>query len=623
MLIESPLPPYTQATPSQRMSPSYSSSDEEDLPSRILVLYASETGNAQDIAERTGREIRRKGGRCLVQSMVEFDIQELPHTPLLILINSTHGRGQPPPDMVALWAALLRSGLPSDILEDVHFAIYGLGDSSYEKFCYAGKILARRMISLGATLLTALKGPGDRSLESELIRKLDISEDGPEEDEEYEAEACLAWGDERAPDGLEETFLPWLERTTGAMLPLLDPPPPITFKPAPITALPPPLYYLDMVTPSTTLSVANSNGHVTAEKKQVGDSLEDGDDVLEPGWVWTRLKRNKRVTAEGWFQDVREIHLEMEQPLEYAPGSIASLKPQTTEEEIQTFLSLNGLEETADKPFVIRSLDADQSVPLHLPRKKPTTLRRILRDHVDVRQPPRKSFFEWLARFTTSELEKERLEEFLVDPVHPREIQLLVGLVEYKTNLKIRRKGLLSSWLKDLPEGYRIPVKLDAPTLFLPKEGANVPVVLVGPGTGVAPMRAFAEERIRIGAAKNTAIYFGCRSRQQDFYYADEWDEMRKAGVTVRIAFSRDQDDKLYVQDLIKKDAKMIKEWIHDRGGNIYISGSSNAMPKAVRAAVAWSISTESGEGELSREAADRSIEDMFMSGTRGGEESW
>lgn len=110
--------------------------------------------------------------------------------------------------------------------------------------------------------------------------------------------------------------MPWLERTTGAMLPLLDPPPPITFKPAPITALPPPLYYLDMVTPSTTLSVANSNGHVTAEKKQVGDSLEDGDDVLEPGWMWTRLKRNKTVTAEGWFQDVREIHLEMEQPLE-------------------------------------------------------------------------------------------------------------------------------------------------------------------------------------------------------------------------------------------------------------------------------------------------------------------
>jgi hypothetical protein len=240
----------------------------------------------------------------------------------------------------------------------------------------------------------------------------------------------------------------------GAMLPLLDPPPPPSFTPLPVTSLPPPLYHLDIVATSTTLAVRAPNGDATAENKQVGDSLDDGDDVLEPGWVWTRLKRNKRVTAEGWFQDVREIHLELEQALEcvdsrrsrtcaymcsrYQPGSIASLKPQTTEEEIETFLNLNGLEDAADKPFVIRSLDAgelanasiialvrllsgrtssDQSVPLHLPRQKPTTLRRILRDHVDVRQPPRKSFFEWMARFTTSELEKERLEEFLVDPV--------------------------------------------------------------------------------------------------------------------------------------------------------------------------------------------------------------
>lgn len=136
-----------------------------------------------------------------------------------------------------------------------------------------------------------------------------------------------------------------------------------------------------------------------------------------------------------------------------------------------------------------------------------------------------------------------------------------MGLVEYKTNLKIKRKGLLSSWLQGLPEGYRIPTKVDAPTLFLPPQSANVPVILVGPGTGVAPMRAFAEERIRQGQGKSewalgtysllkvcsslasidTAIYFGCRSKQHDFYYADEWDAMRKAGMTVRIAFSRDQ----------------------------------------------------------------------------------
>jgi hypothetical protein len=113
------------------------------------------------------------------------------------------------------------------------------------------------------------------------------------------------------------------------MLPLLDPLPPITLNPAPITALPSPLYHLDMVPPSTTLPVTDSNGQATAETKQVGDSLEDDDDVLEPGWVWTRLKRNKRVTAEAWFQDVREIQLEMEQPLEYVRYSLSPITSTT------------------------------------------------------------------------------------------------------------------------------------------------------------------------------------------------------------------------------------------------------------------------------------------------------
>lgn len=168
----------------------------------------------------------------------------------------------------------------------------------------------------------------------------------------------------------------------GAMLPLLDPPPPATFNASPITALPSPLYHLDMVNTSTTLAAAPTNGEATAEKKQVGDSLDHGDDVLEPGWVWTKLRRNKRVTAEGWFQDVREVHLDLEQAsecvqdpryqlheselrrtLRYQPGSIASLKPQTTEEEIETFLSLGGLEDSADTPFVIRSLDAGKPSP--------------------------------------------------------------------------------------------------------------------------------------------------------------------------------------------------------------------------------------------------------------------
>lgn len=120
---------------------SESSIEDQDKPQKVLILFASETGNAQNTAERVGREIKRRGGRCTVESMQDFDIVcrsigsavhalvadalrhssqaqvDLPHIPLLILITSTHGRGDPPPAMLPLWSALLRSGLPEDILE--------------------------------------------------------------------------------------------------------------------------------------------------------------------------------------------------------------------------------------------------------------------------------------------------------------------------------------------------------------------------------------------------------------------------------------------------------------------------------------------------------------------------
>lgn len=145
---------------------------------------------------------------------------------------------------------------------------------------------------------------------------------------------------------------------------------------------------------------------------------------------------------------------------------------------------------------------------------------------------------------------------------HPGRVQLLMALVDYKTNLAIRRRGLLSSWLKELPLGRRVPIYVDAPTLFLPNS-PEVPVVLVGPGTGVAPMRAFVEERIRAGAAASecsrqysgilswptltsanridTALYFGCRSKHKDAFYPEEMAAWAGQGVHIRIAYSRDQ----------------------------------------------------------------------------------
>nr|XP_018265994.1 NADPH-ferrihemoprotein reductase [Kwoniella dejecticola CBS 10117]OBR88152.1 NADPH-ferrihemoprotein reductase [Kwoniella dejecticola CBS 10117] len=585
-----------------------------------LILYASETGNAQDVAERVARSFRSKGRKITCQSMETFPIQSLIHVPLIILITSTHGRGDPPPAMTSLWKALLRANLPKDILEDVHFTLFGLGDSSYERFCYAGKILARRMEDLGGNKLCG-----------------------------------YGWGDERSPNGIEDALIPWLKETLDTFLPYLPIIPDYT--PLESTDLPPPIYSLTPIATS------------------VEDMIRHHDDgwVKPDDWVWATLRKNERVTKGDWWQDVREIELEFEdddiEP--YLPGSICSLQPQSSEEDVTMFLELMDLESQADIPMTVKSLLQEQSLPQHLPPSgKPTTLRSLLTNHLDIRCSPRKSFFEWLRRLSSDEREQERLDEFIDDPdeihtyatrpsrsivetladfrqtkiplshileilpplrrrqfsiassfeAHPGKVQLLVALVEYKTNLKIPRRGLCSQWLDSLSVGSRIPIHISPPTLYLPLD-PEIPVILVGPGTGVAPMRAFVEARVAQGAIDNTALYFGCRSKYADFYFSSEWQKYGEMGMNIQIAASRDQEEKVYVQHLIKENKEEVHEWLVEKGGYVFISGSSNAMPREVREALAWCISTE-GAGTFSEEEAKEYIERMFEE-KRGGEESW
>ncbi|KAK4685770.1 hypothetical protein P7C73_g4378, partial [Tremellales sp. Uapishka_1] len=448
------------------------------------------------------------------------------------------------------------------------------------------------------------------------------------------------------------------------MLPYL-PPTLSLFEAHPTTSLPLPIYSLEPVDEPPLESLAISS---SSEPVNNGECSYKPDD-----WVWARSTKNTRVTREDWWQDVREVEFEFESAdiPPYLPGSIASLQPSLSTEEVNTFLDLMGLRETADTAVVIRPLPPDQPIPSHLP-PVPTTLRSLLTNHLDLRAPPRKSFFEWMRRLSPDEREQERLNEFIADPVsflpsfsrgitltpvvkdeihtyatrpsrsiletladfrqtkiplshileilpplrrrqfsiassssaHAGKVQLLIALVEYKTILKIPRRGLCSSWLDDLPLGGRVPIKISAPTLFLPKNPAT-PVILVGPGTGVAPMRAFIEERVRQGAAKH-------------YYYSSEWEQYRKLGVRIRVAASRDQEEKVYVQDLMREDKELVRDWVVGQHGSLFISGSSNAMPKEVRGALADCLVCD----QRDREAAEAYVEEMFESG-RGGEESW
>jgi len=194
-----------------------------------------------------------------------------------------------------------------------------------------------------------------------------------------------------------------------------------------------------------------------------------------------------------------------------------------------------------------------------------------------------------------------------------------VAIVQYKTRLKISRKGVCTSWLARLREGDPVQVAFEPGTMHLPPL-PTTPIILVGPGTGVAPMRSFIEHRIYKEQSKENTLYFGCRSLDADCHFKEEWMTYQDGGYLIcRIAASRDQPKKVYVQNLISEDAERIWKLVYENNGYVFVSGSSNQMPLAVRKAVEGALT---GDGKLSAEDAREYVKGMEMTG-RWQEECW
>ncbi|KAH7924413.1 riboflavin synthase domain-like protein [Leucogyrophana mollusca] len=548
----------------------------------LLVLYATETGTAQETADRIARECRRVHFQCRVTSMDAYPPSELISEHLVIFVVATTGSGAEPRAMTSLWTMLLRSDLPEDLFEDLDFCVFGLGDTSYEKFCWPAKKLSRRMQSLGGR---------------------EICERGE--------------GDEQHQLGIDGALDPWIDSLQDTLL-ALHPLPSNLLRISPTIKHPP------RISVSYNLHGASSSGPIPLD--------------LDRSYHKATVKCNRRITAEDWFQDVRHLEFVFDNDILYEPGDVAVIHPVAEGPEVDSFLITMGWANIADDLFSIEHTMSDQTFPDHIPRI--TSLRALFTRYLDFSAVPRRSFFRLLRHFTTDELEREKLDDFVsiegadelydycqrvrrtirevmtefrsaripieyvfdLFPVlrprqfsiassvkcHPREIHLCVAIVRYRTKLKIPRKGVCTSFLASLKSGDTLRIGTRKGFITLPRELAT-PIICVGPGTGVAPMRAIVEERVGAGS-KETVLYFGCRSVSKDEHYAAEWASYAKQGkLTYRVAHSRDGPEgikRTYVQDLLQQDAKEVWRLLGEMQGWLIISGSSNKMPAAVRAAV-------------------------------------
>ncbi|XP_069039695.1 NADPH-dependent diflavin oxidoreductase 1 isoform X2 [Lepisosteus oculatus] len=659
----------------------------------LLVLYGSQTGTAQDTAERIGRQAQRRRVQVRVEALDSYNVAHLINEPLVVFVCSTTGQGDPPDNMKNFWRFLFRKSLPVGSLCRLDCAVLGLGDSSYPRFNFVAKKLYKRLLQLGASALLPVGLADDQH--------------------------------DLGPDAVIDPWLSAFWDRAQAIYPL----------PAGVSVL--------------------SDDHLLPPRYLVhflDDVAEDppvrpGDPQSPPQTTpsqshpfQARVISNERVTHASHFQDVRLIEFDIAgSNMEFTAGDVVMVCPRNAPEDVAELCRLLRLDPA--RRFVLAPTDG-ATVPTRLPQ--PCTLRDLLENFLDIASVPRRSFFELLAGFATDQLEREKLVEFgtaqgqeelhaychrprrtaievladfphttavltvdyLLDLfpeikprsfsiassllAHPDRIQVLVAVVQYRTKLHKPRRGLCSSWLAYLDptqskvkrealrrdavqicrvtaeqrvvdwgcariltvleenpgwccisDGERSPAAdclsvgfWDFPAfpscglvsllsdcgmshlagevrvpLWVKKGGlrfpsdADTPVIMVGPGTGVAPFRAALQERTALDRTGNV-LFFGCRSESRDFYCRSEWEEMQKAGrLTLFTAFSRDQEEKVYVQHLVRQQAGLLWDLIANRAAHVYIAGNAKQMPAAVADALKAVFQAEGGLSDPDAEA--------------------
>ncbi|KAJ6612272.1 hypothetical protein B0H10DRAFT_2053037 [Mycena sp. CBHHK59/15] len=575
----------------------------------LLILYATETGTAQDLADRLARQCRRIHFACRVLSTDKYSLSDLISETLVLFVISTTGSGSEPRAMTAMWKILLRSDLPPDLFDELSFAVFGLGDTAYENFCWPAKKLSRRLASLGATEIC---GRGE--------------------------------GDDQDPLGVDGALEPWMDKVSEALLRTH------------------PLPHDMEIIPADRIPPARASIENLAQKARApGDNSPPVE--LNADFYHAIVKCNTRITADDWYQDVRHLEFDFEDEIRYSPGDVAVVRPLVPSGDVDAFLSCMGWLDIADTSFRIEQTMTDQSLPEHLPAV--ATPRLLFTQYLDFNAVPRRSFFQFLRYFTTDELECEKLDDFLscegandlyeycyrvrrtirevlaefrhvkiplqyifdaFPALRPRQfsiasslkcfpsqIHLCVAIVKYRTKLKVPRRGVCTTYLASLRQGDKVQIGLQKGFISLPVDHTT-PVICIGPGTGIAPMRAVIQERLHDGARANT-LYFGCRSGAKDQHYGAEWiSYSAEQDLTYRAVFSRDGPEgtpRTYVQALIREDAERIWKLLCD-DAYVLISGSSNKMPAAVKDALRFAVETH---GKLTADSASDFVSAMEAKG--------
>ncbi|NRA60594.1 MAG: assimilatory sulfite reductase (NADPH) flavoprotein subunit [Psychrobium sp.] len=524
----------------------------------LTVLYASQTGNAKGVATQVAAAAKEQGIEVNLVSMSAYKTKLLKQETHLLVVVSTHGEGEPPDDAIALHGFL--GSKRASKLESLEFAVLGLGDTSYEFYCQTAMDFDERLIALGA---------------KPMLARQDCDVD------------------------YDDDVLAWQQQILTVLA--------------------------DTLTQDNTNAASNHGVSPMVASSQYNKKNPYGATLLA----------SQKITSRQSSRDVRHVEISLEDSgISYQPGDALGVWFDNDLALVKELIELTHLSEEQSVSFNEQQISLSEALVKHyeLTQLHPgfvaaygaaiennelialsedkSAVREFIKDRqvIDVvRQYPGAITSELLIgalRKLTPRLYSIASSQSEVED----EVHLTVALVEYDAFDEKHQGGASSYLSRRLEEGDTLRVYVE------PNDNFRLPapdkaVIMIGPGTGIAPFRAFLQQRENDGASGQNWLFFGNQHFTDDFLYQTELQDFKDNGVLNRIdlAFSRDQEHKIYVQDRIREQGQELLSWL-DGGASLYICGDGNAMAKDVEQAL---IDVICQHGNKSTEQAQQYLTDL------------
>ncbi|MGN7940196.1 assimilatory sulfite reductase (NADPH) flavoprotein subunit [Virgibacillus sp. 6R] len=535
----------------------------QPVSKEVTILFGSQTGNAQNIAKNAGKTLEGQGFQVTVSSMSDFKPNSLKKVKNLLIVVSTHGEGDPPDNAISFHEFIHGKRAPK--LDDLRYSVLSLGDSSYEFFCQTGKDFDKRLEELGGKRL-------------------------------YDRVDCDLDFDEPAAEWLNGV-LSSLNQSTGE----------------------------------------NAQPQATAQAApQAGESVYSRSNPFK-----AEVLENINLNGKGSNKETRHLEISLEgSGLTYQPGDSLGIYPENDPELVDALLKelkwnpdenviVNKQGETRSlyealrtyfevtvltKPLLQQAAELSKNNELQTLVSKGNEDK--LKEYIDGRDllDLVRDFGPWdvTPQVFISILRKMPSRLYSISSsllANPDEVHLTIGTVRYESHGR-KRKGVCSIQAAErLEPGDTIPVYIQHNDNFKLPENPDTPIIMVGPGTGVAPFRSFMQEREETGAEGKSWLFFGDQHFVTDFLYQTEWQRWVKDGVLTKmdVAFSRDTEAKVYVQHRMQEHSKELFEWLQE-GAVVYICGDEKNMAHDVHNTL---IDIIEKEGKMSREKAEAYLADM------------